>query len=394
MDNVFLVAFITGLTAGGLSCFAVQGGLLTASIAQQLEADTAKSGKHVSHKNQPKSGKQPFKAGMIQPIVLFVLAKLVAYTIMGFFLGWLGSIFAFTPKMQGVIQLVVGIFLVGNALRMFNVHPVFRYFSFEPPAQVTRYIRRVSKRDESWITPLYLGALTVLIPCGVTQAMMAVAVGTGSPWLGALIMFAFVLGTSPTFVAVSWLATSVGGLFQKYFYKVVAVLVLVMGLYGVNAGLTLVGSPLSASRVVRAFQGEESVAAVPTAQVIDFSVPASIAPEPEPLAAGSTGNTLDEAQPAQSLPTPGAATVAQINVENRGYSPALLRLPANQAIELHLVTNQTHSCSRAFTIPELNVMEILPETGEVVVMLPAQPAGKMMDFMCSMGMYTGLFQFE
>ena len=39
MDNLAIAAFITGLTAGGLSCFAVQGGLLSASIAQRLETD-------------------------------------------------------------------------------------------------------------------------------------------------------------------------------------------------------------------------------------------------------------------------------------------------------------------------------------------------------------------
>ena len=33
--NQLIVAFITGLTTGGLSCLAVQGGLLTSSLEQQ-----------------------------------------------------------------------------------------------------------------------------------------------------------------------------------------------------------------------------------------------------------------------------------------------------------------------------------------------------------------------
>jgi hypothetical protein len=32
-----LLAFVTGLTTGGLSCLAVQGGLLASSLAQQIE---------------------------------------------------------------------------------------------------------------------------------------------------------------------------------------------------------------------------------------------------------------------------------------------------------------------------------------------------------------------
>ena len=34
-----VVAFVTGLTTGGLSCLAVQGGLLASSLAHQLEQD-------------------------------------------------------------------------------------------------------------------------------------------------------------------------------------------------------------------------------------------------------------------------------------------------------------------------------------------------------------------
>jgi hypothetical protein len=39
-------------------------------------------------------------------------------------------------------------------------------------------------------------------------------------------------------------------------------------------------------------------------------------------------------------------------------------------------------------------MEILPETGDTTVSIPAQAAGTRLDFMCSMGMYTGMFEFE
>lgn len=34
-----LVALITGFTTGGLSCMAVQGGLLASSLASQIEVD-------------------------------------------------------------------------------------------------------------------------------------------------------------------------------------------------------------------------------------------------------------------------------------------------------------------------------------------------------------------
>ncbi|MFM8321898.1 MAG: sulfite exporter TauE/SafE family protein [Chloroflexota bacterium] len=396
MDNVILVALITGLTAGGLSCFAVQGGLLSASIARQVELANVARGAAPAPAKVP--GRKPaplkFQGEMLPPILLFMLAKLVAYTLLGALLGALGSVFSLSPAVQGVIQLAIGVFLVGNALRMFEVHPIFRYFSFEPPAAVTRYIRRVSKRGDAFVTPLFLGALTVLIPCGVTQSMMAVAIGTGSPLLGAAVLFAFVVGTSPTFVGVSWLAAGLGGMFQKYFYRFVAVVVLALGLISVETGLVLTGSPVSAAKVARMLRPQAAAQAAPAQPA--SAAPASAAPaSAAPASAGQAAPAgAAEAAQAPAAAPEGAAKVYQLTVENGGYVPDVLALPANQEIELHLVTNDTRSCSLAFVIPALDVQELLPETGDVVVTIPPQAAGVTIDFMCSMGMYTGVFQFK
>ena len=48
-----MVAFMTGITTGGLSCLAVQGGLLASSLAHQIEQDFA---------GQVKLGKKSAKA--------------------------------------------------------------------------------------------------------------------------------------------------------------------------------------------------------------------------------------------------------------------------------------------------------------------------------------------
>ena len=184
-----------------------------------------------------------------KPIVLFLAAKVVAYTALGFLLGLLGSVFQLTPTMRVALQVGIGIFMVGNALRMLNVHPIFRYFALEPPRFVTRYIRRKSKGEASNATPLFLGALTVLIPCGVTQAMMAVAMASGSAVVGATTMFAFTLGTTPVFFALAYLATRLGQRLEKSFMRVVAVVVLVLGLISIDSALTLAGFPYSVTNL-------------------------------------------------------------------------------------------------------------------------------------------------
>ena len=356
MDNILLATFITGLTAGGLSCFAVQGGLLSGSIARQVEA--ANQAKGIGKKKITQEGVS--SKGMALSVILFLAAKLFAYTLLGFGLGWLGSFFYLSPLLKGAIQIGIGIFLLGNALRMFNVHPIFRYFTFEPPSQLTRYIRRISKGNDRLATPLFLGALTILIPCGVTQSAMAVAVGTGSPLYGAAIMFMFVLGTSPTFFGVTVLATGLAKAFQRYFLPIVAVLILGLGLYTIDGGLNLIGSPLSSSAIWHTLTDIPQPAAVKAAS-----------PSDAPL-----------------------SNVVKINVINSGYSPNRLTAPADQPIQLVLTTKNTQSCSRAFVIPSLNIQKVLPATGETVLNIPAQKAGSSMRFTCSMGMYNGVIQFQ
>ena len=262
-----VLAFITGLTTGGLSCLAVQGGLLAGSIASEVEQ---------SVQNQPASVQrvkvgtapqpQQMQPRASRPILLFLTAKLIAYTLLGFMLGLLGAVLQLTPMMRAILLTAIGIFMIGSALRMLNVHPIFRYFIIEPPSSVTRYIRRKSKGQANALTPLFLGALTVLIPCGVTQAMMAVAMGTGNPWTGAAIMFAFVLGTSPVFFTVAYLTTRLGARLEKNFVRIVAVILLVLGLISIDSGLTLAGFPYSVANLRMAAGGSEPAPVAASAQ--------------------------------------------------------------------------------------------------------------------------------
>ncbi len=253
--NQTFIAFITGLTTGGLSCLAVQGGLLASSLENQLEQQldlqieqaVAARRSHRTRKERERILEHPRLA---LPILLFLVAKLAAYALLGFLLGALGSVLQLNAVTRAILLIAIGIFMVGNALRMFNVHPIFRYFSIEPPKFITRYIRRRARNVESFFAPLFLGALTVFIPCGVTQAMMAVAVGTGNPFQGAVLMFAFILGTSPVFFLVAYLTMQLGSRLEKAFMRFVAIVLLVLGLISINNGLSLVGSPLSAQNLV------------------------------------------------------------------------------------------------------------------------------------------------
>ena len=233
-----VVAFVTGITTGGLSCLAVQGGLLASSLAHQIEQDYVEQA--AQNKNKKSKQKMAAHSNTALPILLFLIAKLVVYTLLGALLGWLGSYLTLSPVTRAILMIAIGIFMIGNALRMFNAHPIFRYFAIEPPKFITRYIRRTAKGTDT-ATPIFLGALTVFIPCGVTQAMMATALGTGSIAMGAALMFAFILGTSPVFFVIAYLTTELGARLEKFFMRFVAVVVLVLGFVTMNGGLNVLG---------------------------------------------------------------------------------------------------------------------------------------------------------
>src|SRR6266540_6447192 len=262
------VAFITGLTTGGLSCLAVQGGLLASSLAHQIEQDYLEQAAHAERKKQRGKKNQPApRSNSAFPIFLFLIAKIVAYTVLGALLGLLGSYLTLSPATRAILMILIGVFMLGNALRMFNVHPIFRYFSIEPPKFITRYIRRTAKGTDTF-TPIFLGALTVFIPCGVTQAMMAAALGTGSIVIGAALMFAFILGTSPVFFVVAYLTTELGAGLEKFFMRFVAVVVLILGLVTMNGGLNVLGSPLSLQNLTRGLFPSDGANAAETESAI------------------------------------------------------------------------------------------------------------------------------
>lgn len=354
-----LIAFITGLTTGGLSCLAVQGGLLASSMAHQIEQDYLEQSVHQKNRGKKNQEAQVKPSNTLLPIFLFLAAKLIAYTFLGALLGWLGSFFTISPTFRAFLMIAIGIFMIGNALRMFNVHPIFRYFSIEPPKFITRYIRRTAKGTDTF-TPLFLGALTVFIPCGVTQAIMATALSTGSAILGAALMFVFTLGTSPVFFIVAYMTAELGARLEKYFMRFVAVMILILGFVTLDGGLNLMGSPMSFQNLTRN------------------------------LIITNSSATQSTDAPQSSI----AGDQLFLSVENKGYFPSTLKAPAGKDLKLNLVTKGTYSCALAFLIPDLNFYQMLPPSGNVQVDIPAQEKGSTLYFTCSMGMYTGQIVFE
>ncbi|MBI3282692.1 sulfite exporter TauE/SafE family protein [Candidatus Curtissbacteria bacterium] len=343
MDNTnLLLVFFTGLTTGGLTCLAVQGGLL-ASVLTPVEKEL--------------KGELENKEKAL-PILSFLIAKLVSHTLLGFALGFAGNLISLTPTFRGWLQIFIGLYLVGVALSLLNVHPIFRYFIIQPPKFLAKLVKNQTK-SQSIFTPGILGALTVFIPCATTQAMAVLALGTANPLLSAAIMFSFVLGTSPTFFVLGFLFSKLGDKFQNWFYKAAAALIIFMAILSINGGISLMGSIYTLGNFWQAAK-------------LSFSN------NPRPQVAG-----------AQATEKNGTQEV-NIDVSSYGYSPQNITLKKGLPVTLKLTTNNTNGCTRAFTIPSLKLSKILPTTGTETINFIPNKTGPLV-FTCSMGMYTGVF---
>lgn len=328
--------FLTGLLAGGLSCMAVQGGLLAATIAQRHEQDLTNK----------------VESGVIYPILTFLLAKLVAYTALGFLLGWLGSTLQFSFTVQIVLQTIVGIFMLGTALHLLKVHPIFRHFIIQPPYFITKRIRKETK-SKSFFAPAILGAFTVFIPCGTTQAIMALSVASGNPVTGAVILFAFVLGTSPVFFLLGYFTSRVTTSAQSAFTKLAAIILLSLAVFNLNNAIALTGSTATLENF-----GRGALCLVSICEDQLASIPLQ----------NDTAITIDSS----------------------GYSPKQFSVNAGENVTLRLSNKDSNNCAQDFTIPQIGLKQIVPLGTSQTVRFKAPNEPGQLTFMCSMGMYRGV----
>lgn len=332
MPNLWLV-FTTGLLTGGISCLAVQGGLLASLIASRKGEDVGQA------------------KGLVDTGI-FLLAKLVAYTLLGVALGWLGSVFVPSPRVLGTLQLIAAVYMMGVAGALLNVHPIFRHFILQPPRFLNRLVRNQSRRKEVF-APAFLGAATIFIPCGTTQAMMAQAVATANPLWGGLVMAVFVLGTSPLFLAIGLSVAKLGDFLKGSFAKAAAFLVVIVALVNLNGSLVILNSPLHLAKMERVIECVLTI--------------------------------CDDGRMGNVIPT----DTISVNIASAGYTLDKKVIKAGEKVTLKLTNTDGTGCQQAFTIPALGISRIVGvgRSDEISFVAPSDPGT--LAFSCSMGMYSG-----
>lgn len=364
------IIFLTGLTTGGLSCLAVQGGLLASIVANQkdLEHDEIVGSKSKKKAKNKKKYLQKLKGNSFSfssfdqldwlPVVMFLSTKVIAHTILGALLGMLGSALTLSLGVKLAFQIFTALFMFATAMNLLDVHPIFRYVVLQPPKFLQKYIRSTSK-GSALFTPAVLGFLTVFIPCGVTQAMEVTAINSASPVYGALIMFAFTLGTVPLFALIGIATAKLSEGWYASFTKWAAYALIAMAVYSANGVAVVLDYPsiTGVASAVRYQFSQERVDAILAAQ----------------------GGFVGDVQK------------VVVGVSNFGYTPDYVRVYKDTPVELTLTSQEAYSCATAFVFREFGINTFLKPTDSQAFVFTPTKTGRF-TYTCSMGMYSGVME--
>lgn len=357
---------VTGLFAGGVSCAAVQGGLLTGLITRQRAGTVQsvappRSGRaHISEAGGTTSGvdvqtvpRPSWRAQLgddLTPVGGFLAGKLVSHTLLGALLGALGAAVQLSVGVRTWLQIGAGLLIIALGLAQLGV-PGFRGIVLEPPASWMMIVRNRA-RSGAALAPALLGMATVLIPCGVTLSVEALALTSGSAVTGAATMAVFVLGTSPLFALLGYAARKAATAWRGRLAVVTGLAVAALGLYTLNGGLELAGSPVAASRIAHTV--------------------------------GLVGSPPDTS----TVSTQAGTQVVVITATASAYSPDNVQVRAGLPTVLVVRSDNAQGCIRSFVIASRDEQHILPSTGDTRIDLGVLRPGQL-DYSCAMGMYTG-----
>ncbi|OQA03889.1 MAG: hypothetical protein BWY68_00604 [bacterium ADurb.Bin400] len=312
----------------------------------------------------------------VRPLIIFLAAKLIAYTILGLMLGALGKLIALSPSGVGWLKIFIAIYMTGIALEILKIHPIFRYFLIQPPKFIRQHIRRAGKNKGDFAAAI-LGALTVLLPCGTTLAIMVSVIGAGSALSGAATMFTFIVGTLPLFFLLGLFAVKISEKYNQILLKIIAFSLIILAFLNFNNGLTLLGV-----RIKNASNSNNSVI--------------SKVDEPGNGNNNSSGNSSPLTPNESNNKTPSKNNIQKVTIkinDEYGYNPERLTIKKGIPVELTIENDGARGCVRAFVIPDVKVQAIIPVTGSKTLTFTPTKAGKLY-FTCTMGMYYGEFNVE
>lgn len=172
-------------------------------------------------------------------VFLYHIGRLTSYSILGLVFGFLGKgLYVF--GMQQRLSIMIGIIMIAVILIPYKT---FSKYNFSRPiySLLTKVKNRLGKelQKKSPDTFLTIGLLNGLLPCGLVYMALFGSIATASPWLGALFMVLFGLGTIPLMTSAVYFGSMLKGTAKKSVQRLIPVFVILIGLLFILRGLGL-----------------------------------------------------------------------------------------------------------------------------------------------------------
>lgn len=332
------IIFVFGLLAGISSCAALVGGMVLSLSKQWNKIYSDKSS----------------TLGKLQPYLLFNIGRIVSFGILGGVLGLLGRGLGISFAFTSFLVLGVSVLMFFMGLQMLGVK-YFQKFQFTAPKFLTRFVADESNFQGKWM-PAIMGALTFFLPCGFTITAQGLALLSGGPLQGALVMLAFVLGTTPMLLGIGLSSVKFSSRphWANRFTKVAGILVLFFALFNLNSQMNVLG--------------------IASINDLWFRKPA--------VSAGENGLP----------PIVGNKQLIKMNASASGYQPNYFKVKVGVPVQWEITDTGTSGCTNAVISKSLFDGQISLTPGQVSTkeFTPDKP-GKY-KFSCWMGMITGMIE--
>lgn len=177
------------------------------------------------------------------PYLAYHLVRISVYTLVGIIAGTIGVALVSSGligKIQGFLQIFIGLFVVILALGILGVSP-WQFSMKLLPTQVIHKIFLAAAKRGSATGAALGGMLNGLMPCPLTFAMAVNATSAKTPLEGGLMMLVLGVGTLPTMLFVTFAFAKLGTKFRGYMLKSAAVIMILMGLNTMYTGISFLG---------------------------------------------------------------------------------------------------------------------------------------------------------
>jgi sulfite exporter TauE/SafE/copper chaperone CopZ len=318
--------FLLGLAAGVSSCAALSGALLLSLVKKWKEKGTLGS-------------------------FLFVIGRVISYTLAGVLLGYAGTLFVASQTFLAIFTILISLFMIVLALQMLG-YGIFAIFQPSRPKFIDDEVAEVTKGDsnKSMWGGFLLGMSTLLLPCGFTLTAAGLAASSAKPLQGSLTMLLFALGSSIVLfiIGVSGHKLVTNPKIGDTVSKVVGVLILFFAINSITTQISI------SNFFVRS--GNDSN--------------------------NSVGITTSDS----------AKQLIKMNASTNGYSLDSFKVKVNQPVRWEITDTGTSGCTNAVIAPGLFDGQVALTRGQTSVKEFTPTKTGTFRFSCWMGMINGTIE--